>query len=434
MHPGNFYTRLKASPRISRWMTPVVRKVWSWERDLRRWLPLAYVPGLKQWSGRPRGFWPRAEDYLAVAQAMGGVRVVYPAGSGTRTWPQDAGGAVPEAFKRVAPLAWPAGRVIELKDVRLVGGYGGSVIAADGRLVAELSPDIWGITRHELFSRLQLPKATRLDGVTLMVATPEAPDNYSHWLFDLLPRLLMVEKAGWRLAELDHVVINAGAAAFCGDTLAALGVPAAKVRRLGAADAYRAERMISGSLRGEPWWDSLPPDVCAELAARLLPAGAGRGGFPRRLYLSRTGAKFRRLVNEEEVVALFKAQGFEEFYPERHSFAEQVAAFRDAELVAGPHGAAFCNLLFCAEGTGVLEIHAPSHFNVSYWTLSSYRKLNYTAVMGEPLSAETEKRIAAPSEGGNRGTKFLNFKVEAAALRGRIAEFVRGAGRQGRNG
>ena len=44
---------------------------------------------------------------------------------------------------------------------------------------------------------------------------------------------------------------------------------------------------------------------------------------------------------------MFVREGFEPVYLERMSLGEQIAAINSAELIAGPTGAAWTNLIFC---------------------------------------------------------------------------------------
>jgi hypothetical protein len=86
--------------------------------------------------------------------------------------------------------------VFELKDINFWGRYGGSVLTADNALLGDLSPEVWGVENHPIFSRLRLPEPQHLSGRTAIAVTPEAPGNYYHWLIDLLPRFALIKAAG----------------------------------------------------------------------------------------------------------------------------------------------------------------------------------------------------------------------------------------------
>ncbi|MCE0522523.1 MAG: glycosyltransferase family 61 protein [Methylacidiphilales bacterium] len=73
-----------------------------------------------------------------------------------------------------------------------------------------------------------------------------------------------------------------------------------------------------------------------------------------RLYLSRRGARLRRVLNEEAVVALLQPYGFKTVELEKLSFREQVELFHRADILVGPSGAAFNVLMFCGKVRAVV--------------------------------------------------------------------------------
>jgi capsular polysaccharide biosynthesis protein len=70
------------------------------------------------------------------------------------------------------------------------------------------------------------------------------------------------------------------------------------------------------------------------------------------------------------------------------SFEEQVRLFRNAEVVVGPHGAGFTNLIFSKPGTRVVEILAKGYERRCYWTLSSELGHDYRFHLGQPKFPE----------------------------------------------
>jgi hypothetical protein len=72
-------------------------------------------------------------------------------------------------------------------------------------------------------------------------------------------------------------------------------------------------------------------------------------GKNRRIYLSRNKFGARMVTNEAELVNFLAQREFEVLYPELMSLEEQMLAFSEAEIVVGPHGSAFTNLIFADE-------------------------------------------------------------------------------------
>lgn len=85
-----------------------------------------------------------------------------------------------------------------------------------------------------------------------------------------------------------------------------------------------------------------------------------------RLYLSRRRYKryrtfgrwraYRPFSNEDEVEELFASLGFEVIHPERLNFAQQVAMYKRAEVVAGYPGSELHNAVFMKPGALLLKV------------------------------------------------------------------------------
>ena len=113
----------------------------------------------------------------------------------------------------------------------------------------------------------------------------------------------------------------------------------------------------------------------------------GATASPRRkIYISRAGALRRLLLNEEEIWPMFQAHGFERVQMEELSFEAQVELMMDTRVLAAPHGAGLTNMIFCAEGTHVVEIADPGFPNPNFYALAS--------ALGHPFWL-----VAAESEG-----------------------------------
>ncbi|MEB3292994.1 MAG: glycosyltransferase family 61 protein [Synechococcales bacterium] len=104
----------------------------------------------------------------------------------------------------------------------------------------------------------------------------------------------------------------------------------------------------------------------------------------KRLYISRRDANIRRVTNEAAVEEVLAPLGFETIVPSEYSLAEQIALFKQAEIVVGSHGAAFANLAFMRPGGVVIECFAPGHFNHAYNRIAQLRQLRYGFLVGQP--------------------------------------------------
>ena len=108
----------------------------------------------------------------------------------------------------------------------------------------------------------------------------------------------------------------------------------------------------------------------------------GPGSADRRLFVSRGGARLRRLKNEEGLRPALTKRGFEWFTPRADDHRSQVEAFRSARIVVTVHGAALTNLLFCRPGTLVVELFPSNHIKSTYCWLAMRLGLRYRPVIG----------------------------------------------------
>lgn len=104
-----------------------------------------------------------------------------------------------------------------------------------------------------------------------------------------------------------------------------------------------------------------------------------------RVYISRGGARKRRILNEEEVVEILRGFAFEIVRAEDCPFERQVKVAARARHLVSNHGAGLTNMLFMRPGGSVLELrHRADRVNNCYFTLASALNLNYFYQTCEP--------------------------------------------------
>lgn len=100
-----------------------------------------------------------------------------------------------------------------------------------------------------------------------------------------------------------------------------------------------------------------------------------------RIYVSRSKAKNRKIVNNEEVETIFNRYGFKLLNFEDYSFYEQVYLMQHCKILAGVHGAGFANIAYMPEGSKLFELikeYSSYHEErPSYWRLSSALNIDY---------------------------------------------------------
>ncbi|NJM56880.1 MAG: glycosyltransferase family 61 protein, partial [Synechococcales cyanobacterium RU_4_20] len=207
--------------------------------------------------------------------------------------------------------------------------------------------------------RQSLPPSQTLAGTAVLLSTLSG-HVYYHWMIDLLPRigLLRQELQQQRLGfdHIDHFIVNSLEAKFQRETLQHLGVPLEKVIESDRVPHLQAETLLVPSFPGQLDW--IPPATIDFLRQQFLPKAAQNGTqtHPKRIYISRQGARYRRVLNEDQVLEILRPYGFVSVSLEELSVCEQAALFAQAEIIVAPHGSGLTNLVFCQPHTQILEL------------------------------------------------------------------------------
>ncbi len=83
-----------------------------------------------------------------------------------------------------------------------------------------------------------------------------------------------------------------------------------------------------------------------------LTTGVSRKTLPTRIFLARKGDL--RAYNQTQVLSLLEPHGFVPVYMEDHEVSYQIAIMANAEIIVGPTGAAWTNILFASKGAKAL--------------------------------------------------------------------------------
>jgi hypothetical protein len=294
----------------------------------------------------------------------------------------------PELHPRFAAqrrFTTPEAFALEVPHGRVVGRHA-AIIAPDDAILREISlevvPDITGDRWPGLLGGFRLPTVQRWPG-RIGVLTSLWSDGYYHWLFDVLPRLELLRRAG---AEPERLVVSADLP-FQRETLERVGVEPARWIAAGPKLHLEAETLAVPSLPGDM---GTPPAWAHAFLRRALMPSADEEGRRRRIYVSRKNSARRRVVDEPRIAEVLAAHGFEPVFPEALSVAEQARLFHSASAVVAPHGAALSNLVFCRPGTPVVELFTPRYVATCYWIIAAYGGLRYGYVLGDAAPGRTD--------------------------------------------
>lgn len=116
------------------------------------------------------------------------------------------------------------------------------------------------------------------------------------------------------------------------------------------------------------------------------------GIYPQKIFLSRK-SHTRRKYNEEDVIKIVERHGFTIVHTEECSFKQQISIFNQAEIIVGPTGAAFTNILFCHPGA-VAICFMGKEMNIPIFSAGAYvanAKLLYFIGSNTSLTASSHE-------------------------------------------
>ncbi|MCX5923210.1 MAG: glycosyltransferase family 61 protein [Candidatus Dependentiae bacterium] len=257
-------------------------------------------------------------------------------------------------------LTIPQGQVyFQPKDIA-------GIILASGSIVEEM---LWPskeafFGRHKKFQLLDLPEdGFKVEG-RMAVITQEVAGCYGHWLIEVLGRLALLERYGVQYDKL-YVPQNYP---FQKESLALWGIDQEKIIDSFQVPLVKAQELVVPSLvcRKSPALPRKP--LCCMYSVKwiveyvrnkflpILSREQMDKQFSKKIFISRNDAGSRRVINEDDLFALFEPLGFERYFLTELSFIEQVGLFANAEIIIGPSGSGLTNLIFCNPGTCIVEL------------------------------------------------------------------------------
>ena len=220
-------------------------------------------------------------------------------------------------------------------------------------------------------------------------------NNYFHWMFDILPRLIILEKyynlndinffycpqiKPWQLSTLS--IFNIGADKLINSNLHR-HIQADKV--LAVSHPWYSKGLILNEAKNLPRW------IINEINLKFEKFGK-KFKCNDKIFIDRRESKYNhcQIINDEEIKTYLRKKGFTVYRVGELNFFEQIYLFQNAKIVIGAHGAAFTNLIFCKENTKVLDIIPENHPNTVDETIAKVKNLNFKFIRTKELT-ENEK-------------------------------------------
>lgn len=229
----------------------------------------------------------------------------------------------------------------------------------------------------------RFPKPQYLEGIGLSLVTLDA-EGFFHFLHELMPKVALMKPL---FDKVEYIFVNGGETSWQPAWLERAGVPSEKLVWVSGLSHYRCQQVIFASalirdVQPNPW-------SIGALRTLLKSSPAHRGR--RWLWASRSDAKTRQIQWEDQFLNAwpqFEVVRFSELSP-----AEAIALCGEAEVFAGPHGAAFANLVFCPPETCAIEFLPPWHNKPEYRRLAQVCGQHHATVVVDFEQQEAEAEL-----------------------------------------
>lgn len=310
---------------------------------------------------------------------------------------------LPETIQRSIAL-------VRLEGATVLGSTGAVIDESRGVLFqSRYTADRYGLgtSYHDFIAmpstRVEKPGANYFS----MVGEYRGHRHFFHFLFDRLPRILYL-LSRFEMGDTPFVVLtNEAPPTFQRDLYRFLEArhPNLKFMAMPERERWQLPTLYLIDDMQPVRRTFLSPDIINSMRDLAI-LGYGLSPAPphRRLYINRNDTRKRRIANEAEIWPSFARRGFQNIAAGKLSFRDQVALFAEAEIVAGPHGAGFSNLLFAPDSAKVLEISNVERVKSVYFLLTKAMGQNYA-----PLA-------------GSKGGRNESFRADPAAVEATLAQ------------
>lgn len=256
----------------------------------------------------------------------------------------------------------------------------------------------------------------RINGNVFSLLTGGAgKENYFHWLFDVIPRIAILEKSGLKLKNLKFLLPSLKFR-FQKETIKSLKLAERNCFDSRNFKHFLADKIIVTDhpyvLKNNPTSSilDLPIWIILWLRKKFIKQKTKRERTFSKIYIDRSDSKFskeRHIVNENEVKKCLIKNGFKSVILSKISFKKQVSIFNNAKVIVGLHGAGFANIVFSKKKTEIVELQSMYSGDI-YKSLAKKCGIKYSRIISK----------YSPNKSSNpHGKIFININLLKRKLR-----------------
>jgi hypothetical protein len=232
-------------------------------------------------------------------------------------------------------------------------------------------------------------QAEAFGGENFLLAGPT--DNFWHFLYNFALRLAFVKnKFGSLEASPYQFVVPDDLKPDFLSALHRMGLSPDRIRPISLAKPARFESLFVTEL---PFLFTRKHLHGSRFASRSM---FGKQGAPgdAKIYISRSDARWRKIVNEQQIIETLQQHGFKIIRLTDYNLDELAALMSSARIVVGSSGANLAPTAYCNPGTVVIELSYHPMVGKYYFQMSSTaNELVHVKVAGEPEKTDNSYHL-----------------------------------------
>jgi len=243
--------------------------------------------------------------------------------------------------------------------------------------------------------------------------------NYGHWLFNHLSRLYFCEDLNSETIVVVSSTLNKRYASY----LEFFGIRKENIFEIQPGMVLEVANLMIPQMP----WNSLSdrsawfaPGCVDFIREALGTNGPSTGAADLKIFLSRKKARWRRVINEDQLFDYVKSYGFSRIDPADLSVDEQIDIGIRTKMLISPFGANSNFLINLPTGAAVMELSPPlDSMNVSQY-FADAAGLSYQQVFGSPELTSYDN-----SQSQELASIDFNYVVEMSLFKQRFHEYFR---------
>lgn len=210
------------------------------------------------------------------------------------------------------------------------------------------------------YKKLFLNKIIKVDG-DCVIAHNSYFQNYYHWLLEAVPRLFLLKEKATQY----KLLLNANSPNFIKQYVSLFGFKEIVYLE----DNYLAKvkhvTFTTFTSRGLAMYEPVIRNMVKWLFKKneILE----NSNPTKNIFITRKNAKYRRLINEDEIISYLSSNGFEIVTLENLTIKEQMQLFANAKNVIGTQGAGMANMIYSTHGKMLITIIHEEHPDDAYY-------------------------------------------------------------------